>query len=112
MNASCASLPWAITADGLVVTVRLTPRGGRDALDGIETLADGRPVLKARVRSAPSEGAANAALLALLARALRLAPGRLSLVAGTSARIKRVKISGSGPDLASTLGTVAQGQAT
>ena len=48
--------------DGVVVTVRLTPKGGRDAIDGIETLADGRAVLKVRVRAAPSEGEANAAL--------------------------------------------------
>ena len=45
------------------VTVRLTPKGGRDAVDGIERMADGRSVLKVRVRAAPSEGEANAALL-------------------------------------------------
>ena len=50
--------------------VRLTPKGGRDAIDGIETLADGRTVLKARVRAAPSEGEANAALIQLIAKTL------------------------------------------
>ncbi|MGD9923939.1 MAG: DUF167 family protein, partial [Pseudorhodoplanes sp.] len=62
--------PWIATARGLSVTIRLTPRGGRDAIDGIETLSDGRPVLKARVRAAPTEGAANAALLSLMAKTL------------------------------------------
>jgi len=104
--------PWRIAADGLVVTVRLTPRGGSDAIDGVETLADGRAVLKARVRAAPSGGAANAALVALLAKALRIAPGRVTIAAGDSARIKRVKISGTGPELAIALGTAAGGQAT
>jgi uncharacterized protein YggU (UPF0235/DUF167 family) len=104
--------PWAIVADGLIVTVRLTPRGGCDAIGGVETLADGRVVLKARVRAAPSGGAANAALVALLAKALRVAQGRMAIVAGESARIKRVKISGTGPELATALGAFAEGQAT
>jgi uncharacterized protein (TIGR00251 family) len=104
--------PWAIVDDGLIVTVRLTPRGGSDAIDGVETLADGRAVLKARVRAAPSDGAANAALVALLAKALRVAPRRIAIAAGESARIKRVKISGTGPELATALGACAGGQAT
>src|SRR6266851_1053789 len=45
--------PWAVSADGLVVTVRLTPKGGRGSIDGIAHLSDGRCVLKARVRAAP-----------------------------------------------------------
>jgi hypothetical protein len=87
----------------LIVTVRLTPRGGRDALDGVEILADGRAVVKARVRTIPSEGAANAALIALLARAVRVAPGRVAILAGDGARIKRVKIAGAGQELAAAL---------
>ena len=50
-------------ADGIVLAVRLTPKGGRDSIDGVDTLADGTVVLKARVRAAPSEGEANAALV-------------------------------------------------
>ena len=112
MRPAGGGAPWAIVADGLIVTVRLTPRGGCDAIGGVETLADGRVVLKARVRAAPSGGAANAALVALLAKALRVAPGRMAIVAGESARIKRVKISGTGPELATALGAFAEGQAT
>lgn len=51
------AFPWNATASALSVTIRLTPRGGRDALDGIETLSDGRAVLKARVRAAPTSAA-------------------------------------------------------
>ena len=51
--------------------VRLTPKGGRDAIDGIEELADGQCVLKARVRAAPSEGEANDALILLCPDARR-----------------------------------------
>ena len=41
--------PWSVTADGVTVTVRLTPKGGRDAIDGVETMSDGRAVLAVRV---------------------------------------------------------------
>ena len=62
MTEATGAYPWIVAADGLLVCVRLTPKGGRDAIDGIEQLADGRMVLKVRVRAAPSEGEANAAL--------------------------------------------------
>ena len=112
MRSADRCAPWAIVDDGLIVTVRLTPRGGSDTIDGVETLADGRAVLKARVRAAPSDGAANAALIALLAKALRVAPRRITIVVGESERIKRVRISGTGPELATALGAFAGGQAT
>ncbi len=97
------SLPWNATASGLSVTIRLTPRGGRDALDGIETLADGRSVLKARVRAAPTEGEANAALVALLAKTLDVPRRTVTLAAGDTARIKRIVIKGDGAALAARL---------
>jgi uncharacterized protein (TIGR00251 family) len=95
--------PWRIVPDGLVLAVRLTPKGGRDAVDGVERLADGRCVLKMRVRAPASEGEANAALLRLVARTLGVAPRDVRLVAGESARLKRLKIAGAGPALAAAL---------
>ena len=77
-----------------MVTVRLTPKGGRDAIDGIETLSDGSTVLKARVRAVPSEGEANAALGRVLAKALSVPPRDVEIVSGHASRIKRVKICG------------------
>ena len=85
---------WTFTPDGLLLTVRLTPKGGRDALDGIAQLADGRAVLKARVRVAASGGEANSALVQLIARTLAVPPTSVSLIAGDTARIKRLKIAG------------------
>ena len=98
----CAK-PWTLAVDGLVLAVRLTPKGGRDAIDGAEQLADGRNILKVRVRAAPSEGAANAALIKLIAAALDTAPRNVSLTAGATARIKRLKIAGNGTALAAAL---------
>jgi uncharacterized protein (TIGR00251 family) len=103
LTAADDGLPWTIVADGLILTLRLTPRGGRDALEGVDVLADGKAVLKARVRAAPSDGAANAALVALIAKTMRIAPRQVVLIAGESARIKRVRISGAGTDLAAAL---------
>ena len=95
--------PWTSTPDGVLLTVRLTPKGGRDALDGIAQLADGRAVLKARVRAAASEGEANSALMQLIARSLAVPPSRVSLIAGETARIKRLKIAGNAGVLATSL---------
>jgi hypothetical protein len=98
--------PCTQVADGLVLAVRLTPKGGRDTIDGIERLADGRAVVKARVRAAPSEGAANAALVNLIADAFDVPPRAVTLIAGASARLKRVKIAGDAARLAARLATI------
>jgi uncharacterized protein (TIGR00251 family) len=87
--------PWAATAGGIVLTVRLTPKGGRDAIDGVEAAADGKPVLKVRVRAAPSEGEANDALMRLIAKAAGVAPRAVNLISGHTSRVKRLKIDGS-----------------
>jgi len=98
-----AARPWTAAADGIVVTLRLTPKGGRDAIDGIETLADGSTVLKMRVRAAPHEGAANDALCRVLAKAVGVPPSRIEIAAGAASRIKRVKIMGDGAALGAAL---------
>jgi uncharacterized protein (TIGR00251 family) len=95
--------PWSATAGGLVVAVRLTPKGGRDAVDGVEILSDGRSVLKARVRAAPTDGEANTALLRLLAKTLDVASRDVNLTAGATARIKRITITGDAATLAARL---------
>jgi uncharacterized protein len=105
-------VPWQVLADGLALTVRLTPKGGRDAIDGVEQMADGRSVLKVRVRAAPSEGEANDALVRLLAKSLGVAASQVSLIAGATARIKRLKVEGAGPSLAATLASIVEAKAT
>jgi uncharacterized protein YggU (UPF0235/DUF167 family) len=97
------SRPWAHTGGGVSVAVRLTPKGGRDAIDGIETLSDGRTVLKVRVRAAPSEGEANDALCQLIAKSLGVPKRDVTLAAGATARIKRLTIAGDSATLAAAL---------
>jgi uncharacterized protein YggU (UPF0235/DUF167 family) len=95
--------PWIVAGDSLRLTVRLTPRSGRDAIDGVETLSDGRPVLKCRVRVAPSDGEANAALISLLARELDLPRAAIALVSGATARLKTVALTGDARSLVARL---------
>ena len=64
-------------------------------------------MLKARVRAAPSEGEANAALCRLLAKALGVPPRRVAIVGGATSRIKRVKIVGDAAALAAALEKIA-----
>lgn len=87
------------------LVVRLTPRGGRDAIDGWIRDADGAPCLKVRVSAPPVEGAANAALEKLIAATLKVPGGAVKVVAGHQARVKRLEIAGVGEaDLARLLG--------
>lgn len=76
------------------LAVRLTPRGGRDAVEGWAVDADGRPYLKARVTAPPVEGAANTALIALLSKALGRPRSAFSIAGGQTARLKIVEIEG------------------
>ena len=92
-----------MTAGGLTLAVRLTPKGGRDGIDGTEQRADGQCVLKVRVRAAPTDGEANDALVKLIARAISAPPRDVSLVAGATSRIKRLAIAGDGPTLVAAL---------
>ena len=95
--------PWSAVAGGVALDVRLTPKGGRDAIDGVETLSDGRSVLKVRVRAAPSEGEANEALCRLIAKSLGVASRAVTLTSGATSRIKRLTIVGDVSALISAL---------
>ncbi len=78
----------------LRLAIRLTPRGGRDAVEGWVRDADGRPCLKVRVAAPPVEGAANAALVKLIARQMKRPGGAVRIAGGDHARIKHLEIDG------------------
>jgi uncharacterized protein YggU (UPF0235/DUF167 family) len=104
-----AEPPWTAEADGVTLWLRLTPKGGRDAIDGVETLSDGRAVLIARVRAAPQDGEANDALVALVAKALSAQKKSVTIRVGETSRVKKLFIAG---DPASTLAALARLAAT
>ncbi|QDM15028.1 DUF167 domain-containing protein [Tardiphaga sp. vice278] len=86
--------PWRYSADGISIALRVTPRGGRDDIDGIETLSDGRPVVKVRVRAIAEGGEANRAVTDLLAKVLGVRKRDVRVLSGTTSRQKQVAVDG------------------
>src|SRR3954464_10564762 len=86
--------PWRYSTQGVSVALRAPPRGGRDDGDGVETLADGRVVLKVRVRAIADGGEANRAVTELLASALGVPKARVRLLSGATSRLKQIAIDG------------------
>ena len=83
-----------LTDEGIRIAVRLTPKGGRDAIEGWAAAADGRWHLKARVAVPPESGKANAALIALIAKTLGVAKSKVRITGGETARLKQVDVCG------------------
>ncbi len=86
------SEPFSLLEDHVRLSVRLTPSGGRDRIDGIDTADDGSTWLKARVSAPPEDGKANKALVALLAKSLRLPKSAITFISGETARKKILRI--------------------
>ncbi|WP_429912402.1 DUF167 domain-containing protein [Glycocaulis sp.] len=80
--------------EGAILRLRVTPNASRDTIEGVEIRADGLAHLKIRVRAVPDKGAANMAVLKLLAKTLGVPKSALELVSGHTARIKTVRIAG------------------
>ena len=94
---------WRTVDGGLMLAVRVTPRGGRDRIDGLDVMSDGREVLRLRVRAAPEDGEANAAVVRLMAATLKIPRGDVELVSGATARIKQLRLRGDAEWLAAAL---------
>ena len=86
--------PWRYSTEGLSVALRVTPRGGRDDIDGVERLANGRTVVKVRVRAIAEGGEANRAVAELLAKALGVPKGKVRILSGTTSRLKQIAVDG------------------
>jgi uncharacterized protein YggU (UPF0235/DUF167 family) len=86
--------PWRYSTHGISVALRVTPRGGRDDIDGIETLANGRSVVKIRVRAIAEGGEANRAVTELLAKALGVPKVKVRLLSGGTSRLKQMAVDG------------------
>ena len=92
--------PWTLLADGLALAVRVTPRGGRDTVDGVWHDAEARPCLKLRVAAAASDGDANAAVERLLAKWFDVPKSAVAVTSGATQRVKRLHIAGDPAQLA------------
>lgn len=93
---------FAEEEDGVSLRVRVTTQAAQDAVAGVAADADGQRRLAVRVRAAPQNGEANAAVEAVLAKALGVAKSSVSVVRGQTDRRKVVRIVG-GPELAARL---------
>ena len=75
-----------------VLPIRVTPRSAKPGIGGWREGADGRVELDLRVAEAPTDGAANDAVVKLLAKALGISRSQLSIISGATSRHKRVAI--------------------
>jgi hypothetical protein len=98
--------PWRYSAQGISVALRVTPRGGRDGIDGVETLAGGRTVIKMRVRAIAEDGAANRAVTELLAKALGVPKAKVRILSGATSRLKQLAVDGDPVKLGEALRTL------
>jgi uncharacterized protein (TIGR00251 family) len=75
-----------------VLAIRVTPRSSKPGIGDWRAAADGRDELEVRVAEAPTDGAANQAVLKLLASALGTSRSELSIISGHASRHKRVAV--------------------
>jgi uncharacterized protein (TIGR00251 family) len=92
-------MPVSLHSGHIRLTVRLTPNGGREGIDGVESDAAGDRYLKARVRAVPEGGKANKALVELIAKRFGVAKSAIRLVSGETARKKILRIDGDPEEL-------------
>ncbi len=95
--------PYSVTADGIRLAIRLTPRASRDGIDGIGQDADGRSVLRIRLTAPPVEGAANQAMIDFLAEILSVRKKDIAIRSGETGRLKILEIAGKPDVLAARL---------
>ncbi len=87
-------LPFTIDADGATLTIRVTPKASRTEARGTVPIEGDATALSVRIAAPPVDGAANDELLRFLAKRLGVGRSALTLVAGQTSRVKRVRVSG------------------
>lgn len=89
---TAAASPVSVADGGFRVAVRLTPRGGSNKVQGVAFDAQGAALLRVSVTAPPEDGKANAALVKLLAKELRVAKSAIAIVSGHQSRNKLVEL--------------------
>jgi hypothetical protein len=94
---------FRLSPSGLSLFVRVTPNAGRDAIEGVALRDDGTAMLRVRVSAVPDKGKANAAVIALLAKALGVPKSSITVTSGETSRMKTLAVVGDGPTLIAAL---------
>lgn len=94
---------YTLVPDGARLSLRVTPNARTNAIEGPELRADGSCALKLRVTAPPDKGAANSAVIALLAKALGRPKSAFTLHSGQTARSKVIVVAGDSAQLAAAL---------
>lgn len=93
--------PWQEDTHGIRIAVRVTPRASKNAF-----LAGTAEHFAARLAAPPVEGAANAALVELVARTFGVAKRDVMLTGGETSRLKRLTVAGDASALAAIAATL------
>ena len=75
-----------------LLAIKVTPRSAKPGIGGWREGVDGRQELEVRLAEAPADGAANDALVKLLAKALGVSRAEVKIVSGAASRHKRVAV--------------------
>jgi len=78
---------WKATPEGVVISVKVTPKAHRNAILGWEN-----GELKIRVAAHPEKGSANEELLIFLSKELGISKSQIKLVSGSTSRHKRINL--------------------
>ncbi|WP_420142180.1 DUF167 domain-containing protein [Sphingomonas sp.] len=87
----------------MILTVRVTPRAARTGATGLHLQPDGRTALAVRLAAPPVDGAANSALVKWAAATLGLPRAAVTIEAGDTSRLKRLRLAGDSATLAARI---------
>ena len=77
-------------SEAVTISVRVTPRASRDVVEGVDEAGE----LRVRVTAAPADGAANKAVVRLVAKAAGVPRSAVEIVVGATSRHKRLRLEG------------------
>ena len=77
-------------SDAVVIAVHVSPRSSRNAIEGVDEAGE----LQVRVTAAPADGAANRAVMKLLAGALDVPKSAVAIASGGTSRHKQLRLEG------------------
>lgn len=98
--------PFTLDATGATLTIRATPKASKTAVTGVVALEGDATALGLRVAAPPVDGAANDEVVRFVAKQLRVGRSAVTLVAGQTSRVKRLRIAGDAVALEAALRTL------